>query len=96
MNVRVKDQGLAPRVKYGEDADVCAKLRGRNIGQSLASSAKQDRIEDLGRVQVQRVQSLRDGKDDMEVGNVENLFAPLLEPALPGLGPTAGTMPVAA
>jgi hypothetical protein len=95
MNVGVKDQSLAPGVKHGEDADVCAELRGRNIGQRLAGGAKQNRIEDLGRVKDQGVQRLRDGEDDVEVGNVENLFAPLLEPALPGLGPTPGTMAVA-
>jgi hypothetical protein len=96
MNVGVKDQGLAPGVKHGEDADVCAKRRGRDIDQGLASGAKQNRIEDLRRVLDQRVQTLRDGEDDMEVGNVEDLFAPLLEPVLAGLGPTAGTMAVAA
>lgn len=47
MNVRMKDQGLAPGVEHGERADVCAKARGRDIGEGLARSAKQDRIEDL-------------------------------------------------
>ena len=76
MNVGVKDQSLTPGVKHGEHADVCAKLRGRDINQSLAGGAKQNGIEDLGRVQGQGVQ------------NVEDLFAPLLEPALPGLDRT--------
>jgi hypothetical protein len=48
------------------------EVRGRNIGQSVASGAKRDRIEELGCVQDQRVQRLLYREDDVEVGNVES------------------------
>ena len=43
----------------------------------------------------QNVQRLGNGEDDMEVGNVENLLAPLLEPFRAGLGAAPGTVTVA-
>jgi hypothetical protein len=96
MNVRMKHDGLAPGMEHGENAEQSAKLGRSDIAQGLCGSTQEDGIDDLGRVHGQWVQALGNGKDDVEVRNVENLLAPLLEPALPGLGTTSGTVPVAA
>ena len=95
MDMRVKDQGLAPGVEHSERADKSAELGRRYVQQGLAGGAQQDCVEDLWRVQSQGVQRLGNGEDDVEVRNVENFLASLLEPALTRLGAAPGTVPVA-
>ena len=66
------------------------------IEQSLARGAEQDRVETSGACRTRALRMLRDGEDDVEVGNVEDFFAPRLEPLLPRLAATPGTVTVAA
>jgi hypothetical protein len=96
MNVRVKDEGLPPGVKHRENADDGTNLGSCNVEQSLTGRAEQDRIHDRRCVLREHVQRVRNGEDDMEVGNVEHLPASLLEPPLTGFGAATWTVTVAA
>jgi hypothetical protein len=82
VDVRVERESLTPGVQNGEDAHAGPQPRGAEVEQGLARGAKQDRIDDLGRVPSEDVEDGRDGEDDVKVRDVENFVAPRIEPLL--------------
>lgn len=96
MNVRVKDERLSPGVKHRQNADEGTELGMYDVEESLSGRAEQDRVQDGRCVLRDHVQRVRNGEDDVEVGNVEYLVASLLEPPLTGFGAATWTVPVAA
>ena len=96
MDVRVEGERLAPSVEHSEDAEQSAKLRFAYIEDGLSRRPQEDGVKDDGSVKGQRVKTFGDGEDGVEVGSIEDLAPPSVEPALSGLGAAARTMPVAA
>jgi hypothetical protein len=96
VDVGMEDEGLPPGVKNGEDAHARTKPRGAEVEQGLARAAKQNGIDDLGRVASENIEDGRDGEDDVKVRDVENFVAPCIEPLLAGLASAAGTVTIAA
>lgn len=75
VDVGMEHEGLTPGVQNGEDAHARAKSRGAEVEQGLTRAAKQNRVDDLGRVPGQDIEDRGDGEDDMEVRNVEHFCA---------------------
>lgn len=76
-------QLLAPGVEHGQHADARAQVFGigGNLQQGLRGTTKQQVVDEPGVAQGQRVELFRQGEDDMEVGDRQQLFAALLQPA---------------
>jgi len=96
VNVRMELQLLAPRVEHGGDAECRAKLRLRDVDESAACCAEQDRVNDRRRVDGQHVELLGDGEDGVEVRRWEHLAATGLDPCRSCRTATERTVAVAA
>src|SRR6267154_5719059 len=87
MHVWMADQRLPPRVKNAEDPDLGAQMSG--IGRKLAER-RRTRLEKPG-VQAgtipigERQERMRQRKDDMHIGHVEEITLAGVQPALPRL-----------
>ena len=82
MEMRVMVELLAPGVEHGEAADLRAEMLGGpgDVLERLGDGAKEEAIEVAGILEGQGPQSVRQGKDDMDVGRREHLTFPGHEP----------------
>ncbi len=96
VDVGMEHEGLTPGVQNGEDAHARAKSRGAEVEQGLTRAAKQNRVDDLGRVPGQDIEDRGDGEDDVKVRNVEDFVASRVEPALPRFPTATRTVSIAA
>ena len=98
MEMRVMVQLLAPGVEHGEAADLRPEMRGvlGDVLERLGDGAKEYTIEVAGILESQGPQSVRQGKDDMDVRRVEHLALPGREPGGLGDAMTFGTAAVPA
>lgn len=58
MNVRVEGESLAPGMENGEHAHAGVEPRGTEVEKCLPGTAKQDGVDDLGRVLGQHIDCL--------------------------------------
>jgi hypothetical protein len=92
----MEHEGLTPRVKNGKNAHTRTKPREAEVEQGLARASKQDRVDDLGRVQSQDIEDGGNGEDDVEIRDVEDFIAARIEPSFPRFSTATGAMSVAA
>ena len=94
----MKSEVLSPGVENGEESDVCAEMYG--VGgdglQSGGAGLKQEVVEHFLVVQRQRVESLRDGEDDVKVLHGQQFGSTPLQPLRPCQILTLGAVAVAA
>jgi hypothetical protein len=98
MEMGVMVQLLAPGVEDGEATDLGPKMRRvlGNILEGLRDGAKEQAIEVAGVLQRQGTQVVRQGKDHMRVGRLEELPLPGGEPGSLSSTVTCGAAAVAA
>ena len=88
VDMRVADQGLAPRVEDAQDADLRAEMPrvGRHLAERRRARLKEPRVQ-AGAIPIgQRQERMRQREDDVHVRYVEQLVLARGEPALPRLG----------
>lgn len=98
MHMRVVIEGLAPGMQHRGDADVGSQVFwiGRNRGQRLGRRRKQQAV-DLGLVLIGDGADLgRQGEDNVEVGNRQQLGLARFQPRLRRPPLALGTVPIAA
>ena len=98
MQVGVMVQLLAPGVEDGEATDLGAEMLGGpgDILERLGDRAKEQPIEEARVLERQRPEVMRQGKDHMAVGGLEDLPLSGGEPCRLGRAVTFGTAAVAA
>ena len=87
VHVRMADQGLPPRVKDAEDADVRAEMSriGGDLAQRGGARLKEPGVQP-GTIPIQqRQEPMRECEDDVHIGHVEQLTLACVEPALSSL-----------
>ena len=94
----MKQQVLSPRVQDREEADLRAKMLGigSDLRQGFGDGAEQQVVEFDGVLPDQRVEIVRQRKDDVKVTRRQKLLFPGRDPALASLGLALGTMTIAA
>ena len=96
MQVKVIQQGLIPGVENGEETDLAFQMGSSEIGKSFRHRLEEDVAENFLVGEDQRIQFMRNSKDEMEVANRKKLRLMGLNPFISGRGTTLGTMPVPA
>src|SRR5712691_6073107 len=98
MQVGVMVQLLTPGVEDGEAADLGSEMLGvpGDVLERLSDRAKEQPIEEARVLERQRPEGMRQGKDHMAVGGLEDLALPGGEPRGLGRAVTFGTAAVAA
>jgi hypothetical protein len=98
VSMRMQSQVLSPGMQNGEEADLCSKVFriGSYFEHGLRHRAKQQVIEQLGVVSTKWIEQMRNGEDNVEVGQSEQFFFTTLKPALARLSLTFWTVPVTA
>ena len=97
VEMRMQSQVLSPGVENAEEADLGSEVLGvgRNLEHGLSAGAKEQIVKQPWIALAERVQLVGQGKDDVEVGDAEQiLFAPC-QPSLACLGLALGTVAVA-
>jgi hypothetical protein len=97
MKMRVKMKALAPSVENGERAELRAEALGvpTESQQRSGSGTKEEPVEDAGILKCQWSQFVRDGENDVEVLDVENLPLSRLEPGCACRPLALGAVPIA-
>ena len=96
VQVVVVKQGLAPGVQDGGDTGPHAELVVRELQKRRAHALEEQRVEGAGVLCDERVERVREGEDDMEIGHWQQVLLLPLQP-LAGVGSLAvRAMPVAA
>ena len=97
VDVRMTDQRLTPRVENTEDADLCPQMArvGGDLPQRRRTRLKQPGVQLRGVAITQRQQRMRQRKDDMHVGDVEELALSGRQPAGARLRLTLRTVSIA-
>ena len=98
MDVRVKQEILAPRVQDREESDLRSKMCGigGDFHQGLRHGPEQQVIE-LDRILPdQRIEQMGQRKYHVEIAGRQQFFLPSLDPSLTRLSLTLGTMAVSA
>src|SRR6266568_144197 len=98
MQMGVMMQLLAPGVEHGEAADLGPKMLGGpgDVLERLGDRAKEQAIEVAGVLKHQGCEVVREGKDHMTIGGIEDLPLPSGKPRGLGRAVTFGTTAVAA
>jgi len=98
MEMGMMMQLLAPGVEDGEATDLGSKMLGilSNVLEGLRDAAKEQAIEWAWVLQRQRPKVVRQGKDDMRVGRLEEFALPGRKPGGLGSAMTCGATPVPA
>jgi hypothetical protein len=79
VEMRMQSEVLSPGVENAEEADLSSEVLGvgRNFEHGLSTGAEEQIVEQPRIALTERVQLVGQGKDDVEVGHVEQiLFAP--------------------
>ena len=98
VDVRMADEGLAPRVENAQDADLgaqVARIRGHLTQRGRTRLEEQD-VELCGVAIAERQQRMRQREDDMHVRHVEELALPGREPPGTRLRLALRAVPIAA
>ena len=98
MPMRMMDEGLAPGVEHGDEADLRAKMPrvGGDGVEGLGRRLKQDVVNGCFVVTRERSDRLGDGEDDVEVFAVEQFGRALLDPRGAGERLALGTVAITA
>jgi hypothetical protein len=98
VQVGVVLEGLPPGVQDGQEADPGAEVRrvGGDLEQGVRGGAEQQAVDHPRVLQGDRPEGRREGKDDMEVGDGEQLGRPRLDPPRRLGGLALGAVAVAA
>jgi hypothetical protein len=88
VEVRMQTQVLSPGVQNAEEADLGSEVLGvgRNFEHGLSAGAEEQIVEQPWIALTERVQLLGQGKDDVEVGDAEQILFAACQPALARLG----------
>src|SRR5437016_951479 len=91
-------QLLAPGVEHGQASDLSAQMRGvsGDVVERLGDRAKEQAIELAGVLKRQGCEVVREGKDHMAIGGIEDLLLPSGKPRGLGRAVTFGTTAVTA
>jgi hypothetical protein len=89
---------LSPGVQHGSETDFRSQMPGSggNLLQGPGGGSEQDIKEDGLVTESQRIQFVRQGEDDMEVGNRQERGQSFFEPIVAGDALALGTMAIAA
>jgi len=92
------EQVLAPGVEHGQKADVGAQVLGVGCdpAQSGGRRAQQDAVDDFLVLQGDGSDLIRNGKDNVKIGNRQKLGAVFCQPLGPGQGLTLVTVAIGA
>src|SRR5215467_13297348 len=84
MDVRVKQQILAPGVQDREESDLRSQMFGigSDLDQRLRNGAEQQVVEFDGILPNQRVEQMRQREHDVKVASRQQFFLPSLNPSL--------------
>jgi len=98
VKVGVKQEVLAPGVKKRDKADVRPKLFGigGDGGKGGTHGFEQKVVEGFRVLEGEGSQRVRDREDDVEIGNGEKVFEPIVHPAMAVGGLAFGAVAVAA
>src|SRR4051812_22833289 len=98
MDVRVKQEILAPRVQDRKESDLRSKMCGvgGDFHQGFRHRAEQEVVELDGILPDQRVEQMGQREHHMKVTGRQEFLLPSLDPSLTRLGLALGTMAVTA
>ena len=98
VEMEMEQEGLAPGVEDGRDAELSAQVLGiaRRGLERLAGCGEEQVVEEAGPPEGQAMELVGERKDDVEVGDGEEIGAPGLEPVLLGEELALGAVAVAA
>ena len=98
VDMRMQEQVLPPGVQDADETNLRTQSFGigRHFEHGVRAGAEEQVIQNPGVAQTERVQLMRQGEYDVEVGNVEEFFFACGEPALASLRLTLRAVPVPA
>ncbi len=95
--MRMQSQVLSPGVQNAEEADLGSEVFGvgRNFEHGLSAGAEEQIVEQPWIAPTERVQLVGQGKDDVEVGDAEQILFAACEPAPARMRLALGTVAIA-
>jgi len=96
MQVKVIQQSLIPGMENGEETDLAFQMSSSEISKGFRHRLEEDVEENLLVGEDQRIQFVRNSKDQMEVADRKKVRLLGLDPFMSGRRTTLGTMPVPA
>jgi|SRR5215467_5538483 len=98
VDMRVSEQVLAPGMQDGEESDLGAQVLGIGgyLEKGFRTSAEQEVIEDLFVLQQQLRELMRQGEDNVDIGDRQEFILASGDPLVASSALTLGTVPIAA
>jgi hypothetical protein len=98
MDMRMSQQILAPGMQHGEESDLSPQVFGigGNLQKGLRTGAEQEVIEDLLVLQRQLTELMRQGEDNMDIGDRQEFVLASGDPLIPSSALALGAVPIAA
>lgn len=98
VDMRVSEQVLAPGMQDGEESDLGAQVLGigGHLEKGFRTSAEQEVIEDLFVLQHQWRELMRQGEDNVDIGDRQEFILASGDPLVASSALTLGTVPIAA
>jgi hypothetical protein len=98
VDMRVSEQVLAPGMQDGEESDLGAQVLGIGgyLEKRFRTGAEQEVIEDLFILQHQLTELMRQGEDNVDIGDRQEFILASGDPVVASSALTLGTVPIAA